>query len=297
MNKLLQSLILAGLATLTLPAFAADDAMTAAPAAAKQETKPTDNGPIATVNGVAIPHLYADVARGDLTRTGRNPTDENVLEVLISTELLSQEAVKLGLDKPEPVQALLDLQRKDTLGKVLLENYAKNHAVPEDKVKAEYDKFKAKMGDTEYHSRHILVDNEKQAREIITKLGGKKPAKFEDLAKKYSKDPGSAAKGGDLGWMAPANLVPEFSAAMTGLKKGETTKTPVKTQFGWHVIQLQDSRKLAFPPFDQLKDRIANKLLQEDVRNYLADLRGKAKIDLPAAKAAVETKAAAPATK
>ncbi|NCS66733.1 MAG: peptidylprolyl isomerase, partial [Betaproteobacteria bacterium] len=256
MNKLLQSLILAGLATLTLPAFAVDDAMTAAPAA-KQETKPTDSGPIATVNGVAIPHLYADVARGDLTRTGRNPTDENVLEVLISTELLSQEAVKLGLDKPEPVQALLDLQRKDTLGKVLLENYAKNHAVPEDKVKAEYDKFKAKMGDTEYHSRHILVDNEKLAKEIITKLGGKKPAKFEDLAKKYSKDPGSTAKGGDLGWMAPANLVPEFSAAMTGLKKGETIKTPVKTQFGWHVIQLQDSRKLAFPPFDQLKDRIA----------------------------------------
>jgi peptidyl-prolyl cis-trans isomerase C len=303
MNKLLQSLILAGIATLALPAFAADDAMTAAPTAAKQEAVPVASGSIATVNGFVIPPIYTEVVRNDLAHAGKKPTDENVREVLISNELLSQEATKLGLDKPAEVQALLDLQRKDTLGKILLENYAKTHAVSDDRIKAEYDKFKAKMGDTEYQSRHILVDNEKLAKEIITKLEGKKPAKFEDLAKKYSKDPGSASKGGELGWMAPANLVPEYAGAMAGLKKGEYTKSPIKTQFGWHIIQLENTRKLEFPPLDQLKSRISNRLLQEDLRAYLADLRDHAKIDIPAAAApAPEAKdapaaSAAPATK
>ncbi len=274
MNKLLQNLILAGIVSFALPAFAGDP--TAAPAAA-----PASTGPVATVNGVAIPALYLDVVRKDLSRTGKSLTDDNLREVLVSNELLAQEASKLGLDKPADIQAMMDLQRKDTLGKLLLENFAKNHAPSDDRIKAEYDKFKAKMGDTEYDTRHILIDDEKQAKEIIAKLEGKKPAKFEDLAKKYSKDPGSASKGGELGWMAPANLVPEYSAAMTSLKKGQITKTPVKTQFGWHIIQLEDTRKLEFPPFDQLKDKIGNKLLQEDLRNYVVGLREKAKIEIP----------------
>jgi peptidyl-prolyl cis-trans isomerase C len=289
MNKLLQSLILAGIATLALPAFAIDDAMTAAPSA-KQEAKAVDNGPIATVNGVAISHLYGEVVRSDLTHAGKKGTDENVRDVLITNELLSQEAVKLGLDKSAEVQALLDLQHKDTLGKLLLENFASTHAIANDRIQAEYDKLKAKLGDTEYKSRHILVDNEKLANEIIAKLEGKKPEKFEDLVKKYSKDPGSATKGGELGWMAPANLVPEFSNAMTSLKKGEFTKKPVKTEFGWHIIQLEDTRKLEFPSFDQLKGRIASQLLQQDLRVYLTDLKDKAKIVFPAVAATPATK-------
>jgi peptidyl-prolyl cis-trans isomerase C len=283
MNKLLQSLILAGLVSFALPVFAGDP--TAAPVAT-----PASIGPIATVNGVAIPSLYLDVVRKDLSKTGKNLTDENLREVLISNELLAQEAVKLGLDKSADTQALLDLQRKDTLGKLLLENFAKNHAPSDERIKAEYDKFKSKLGDTEYDTRHILVDDEKLAKEIIGKLEGKKPAKFEDLAKKYSKDPGSASKGGELGWMAPANLVPEYSAAMTSLKKGEITKAPIKTQFGWHIIQLENTRKLEFPPFDQLKDKIGNKLLQEDLHNYLVGLRDQAKIDIPGAKEVPATK-------
>jgi peptidyl-prolyl cis-trans isomerase C len=228
--------------------------------------------------------------RSDLTHAGKKGTDENVRDVLITNELLSQEAVKLGLDKSAEVQALLDLQHKDTLGKLLLENFASTHAIANDRIQAEYDKLKAKLGDTEYKSRHILVDNEKLANEIIAKLEGKKPEKFEDLVKKYSKDPGSATKGGELGWMAPANLVPEFSNAMTSLKKGEFTKKPVKTEFGWHIIQLEDTRKLEFPSFDQLKGRIASQLLQQDLRVYLTDLKDKAKIVFPAVAATPATK-------
>jgi peptidyl-prolyl cis-trans isomerase C len=291
MNKLLLSLILASLATFAVPALSADSAQAEAGA-----EKAADNGPVATVNGVAIPAIDAEVVHGDLARSGRKATDEDVRNILINNELLSQEAIRLGLDKPAEVQALLDLQRKDMLGKLLMQHFAKSHTISDERVQAEYDKFKAKVGDTEYHSRHILVDNEELAKEIIKKLEAKKPAKFEDLAKKYSKDPGSAAKGGDLGWMAPASLVPEFSEAMTHLKKDEFTKEPVKTKFGWHVIQLLDTRKLDLPTFEQLKGRISNKLMQEDLQAYLAELRSNAKIEIPAPAEAPAAKTDAPAT-
>ena len=282
MNKLFQSLMLASIATLSLPAFAGDptaapSTTTATPASAAKTTAPS--GIIATVNGVAIPSVYADVVRKDLAGSGRTVTDENVRDILVSNELLAQEATKLGLDKPADIQAMLDLQRKDTLGKLLLENYAKQHPVSEDRIQAEYDRLKAKFGDTEYHAQHILVKDEAQAKELIKKLSGKKPAKFEDLAKKYSIDTGSASNGGDLGWKAPANFMPEFATAMTSLKKGGITMTPVQTQYGWHIIKLDDTRKLDFPALDQVKDKIANKLMQEDVQSYLMDLRKSAKVE------------------
>jgi peptidyl-prolyl cis-trans isomerase C len=277
MNKLLQSLMLASIATLTLPAYAGDP--TATPASTPAASAPAKPGFVATVNGVAIPNIYADVVRKDLAGSGRTVTDENVRDVLISNELLAQEATKLGLDKPPEIQAMLDLQRKDTLGKLLIENYAKQHPVSPERIQAEYDRLKAKFGDTEYHAQHILVKDEAQANELIKKLSGKKPAKFEDLAKKYSIDTGSAPNGGDLGWKAPANYMPEFATAMTALKKGGITMTPVHTQYGWHIIKLEDTRKLEFPALSQVKDKIANKLMQEDVQSYLIDLRKSAKVE------------------
>ena len=132
----------------------------------------------------------------------------------------------------------------------------------------------------EYQPKHILVEDEKLAKQIIAQLGGKKPAKFEDLAKKYSKDP-TGKEGGDLGWLSPSNVVPEFSNAMVALKKGEYSKTPVKTQFGWHIIKLQDARKIDFPAFDKVRSRIDSQLAQQDVRKYLNELRATAKIEIP----------------
>lgn len=281
MTKLLQSFILASLTMLAIPTLAADQADALAPK--KEEAKAAPSGPIVTINGMAVPDAYANVVRGDLARSGRPATDDNVRSVLIENQLLADEAIREGLDKPAEVQALLDLQRKDTLGKLLLDHYAKTHPVSDARMQAEYDQLKAKVGNTEYHSRHILVDNEAEAKKLIKELKAK-PSKFEELAKKYSKDTGSATKGGDLGWMAPSNLVPEFSDAMVKLKKGEITAQPVKTQFGWHIIQLEDTRKLDFPTFDQLKNRIANKLMQDDLRAYLADLRSKANIVTPDSK-------------
>ena len=275
MTKLLTSLFAIGLALGTaLPASAADQAA----AGAAVQT------PVATVNGVAIPPIYADVVRQDLARGNTKLSDEDIQNVLINNELLAQEAVKEGLDKPAETKALLDLQRKDTLGKLLIQEYTKKHPVSEQRIKAEYDKFKAKVGDKQYHVRHILVGDEKTADDIIKQLTAKKPASFEELAKKYSKDAGSAGKGGDIGWVTPTDLVPEFSASMVKLKKNEVSPTPVKTQFGWHVIQLLDTRKLELPTLDQLKDRIAQTLMKEDVRTYLESLRKNAKIDLPSAK-------------
>lgn len=279
-NTLLQSLLLAGLVTSLTPAIAADAAPT------KMDAKTAAQTTIATVNGVAVNQLTASLLRQE--RMGRGmqqdaSTEDAVRDSLITAEIMAQEAVSKGLDKNPTVQAVLELQRKEILGKLLLEDYADKHPVAEDRLKAEYDRIKAKSGDTEYLTRHILVDDEKLAKEIAGKLGGKKPAKFEDLAKKHSKD-SSAAKGGELGWMAPANLVPEFSAAMVKLKKGETTKEPVKTQFGWHIIRLEDSRKLEFPAYEKVKNRISGQLIQQDIRKYLAELRTTAKVDIPAKK-------------
>lgn len=267
MTKLLKSLFATGLALgIALPAFAADQA-----GAAVQT-------PIATVNGVAIPQIYGDVVREDLARSGKQIPDEDIRNILINNELLAQEAVKEGLDKSADTKAVLELQRKDTLGKLLIQEYTKKHPVSEQRIQDEYNKFKAKVGDKQYHVRHILVADEKTAQDIIKQLSAKKPASFEELAKKYSKDAGSASKGGDIGWVTPTDLVPEFSAAMVELKKNEVSPTPIKTQFGWHVIQLLDTRKLELPTLDQLKDRIAQTLMKEDVRAYMESLRKDAKI-------------------
>lgn len=280
--------LLACFAAFAQQAFAADapanPAAAAAPAAPAAAAKPVDpNAPAVVINGVAVSRFYAEIVRNDLIQRKRPGTDEQVRAVLVDNELLSQEAIKRGLDKSPEIQALLELQRKDVLGKVLVEDFIKNHAISEERAKAEYEQVKAQAGAMEYHSRHILVDDEKLAKSIIAQLGGKKPAKFEDLAKKHSKDP-SAKQGGDLGWMAPASLVPEFSAAMVALKKGEYSKTPVKTQFGWHVIKLEDERKIDFPAFDKVKGRIENQLMQQDVRKFLNELRATAKIEVPGQK-------------
>lgn len=264
-----------------------------APTAAKLDP----NAPVARVNGVVLNAIHMNLLREERAmrgQTAQQSSDENLRDSLVNAEVMAQEAGKLGLDKLPGIIAALDLNRKELLGRALIESYMSKNPISDDRVKAEYDKLKAKSGDTEYRARHILVPEEKLAKDIHAKLKAKK-AKFEDMAKKYSKD-GSAANGGDLGWMAPSNLVPEFATAMAALKKGEISSAPVKTQFGWHVIKLEETRPIAFPEFDKVKARIANQLAQIDIRKYVGELRAAAKVEVPTpAPAAAPSAPAAPA--
>ena len=144
-------------------------------------------------------------------------------------------------------------------------------------AKAEYDKFKGQSTGTEYRARHILVEGEEEAKALIAQIKG--GAKFEDLAKAKSKDPGSGENGGDLDFAKPENYVPEFSKAMTALKKGEMTETPVKSQFGYHIIKLEDVREVQFPEFEAVKGEVVKRLAQVKLQTYQENLRKAAKTD------------------
>jgi peptidyl-prolyl cis-trans isomerase C len=193
--------------------------------------------------------------------------------------LLSQESVKKGIDKKPEVLDQIDLTRQSILANAFVQDYFKNSPVSDDMMKAEYEKIKAKMTGNEYKARHILVDKESEARDIITKLK-KNPKVFESLAKQKSKDSGSKASGGDLGWFDPHAMLPEFSAALTKLAKGKFTEEPVKTQFGYHVILLEDSRPKMFPPMDQVKPQLQQQIQQQNLQKLLDDLKAKAKIEI-----------------
>ena len=233
---------------------------------------------IAVVNGKAIPSSRADVMVKQMATQGQADTPQlraAVKEELINREVLMQEADKQGLNNSADVKAQMELARQSIVIRALIGDFIKKHPVTDDEVKAEYDKFRAQAGDKEYHVHHILVETEDQANAIIAKLKG--GTKFEDLAKQ-SKDPGSAANGGDLDWATPASFVKPFSDAMVALKKGEFTQTPVKTQFGFHVIRLDDVRPAKVPTLDEVKPQITEALQQRKLQAYQEQLRGKAKI-------------------
>lgn len=273
-----QKLLLAALcAGLSLNTLAAD------PEPANQAPTETSdpNKIVATVNGVALPAIYGSFIKQSRGNRGASPeamSDEAIRDALINVELLAQEAVRKGLDKGPTVAAAIEFQKKELLGQATIEDFARSHPIGEDVVKAEYEKAKDKAGESEYRPRHILVQTEKEAKDIIAKLAANKRLKFEDMAKKTSKD-SSAGNGGDLGWILPSNLVPEFADAMVAMKKGEISKEPVKTRFGWHVIKLDDTRKLAFPDYDKVKGRIASQLQQLQVRKFVQELRSTAKVE------------------
>lgn len=234
---------------------------------------------IATVNGSPISQARFNFLLQQSQQQGQPDSPEvrkNIREKMIIEEIVAQEAIKKGMDKLADVNTQVDLARQTILIRAYLQDYIKNNPIGDDVLKAEYDKIKSQMGDKEYHARHILVEKEAEAKDIIAKL--KKGEKFEKLAEK-SKDPGSKAKGGDLGWAAPANFVPEFSAAMTKLQKGQYTTEAVKSQFGWHIIKLEDSRAMQAPPFDEVKQNLRQRAQQQQVDKMIADLRAKAKVE------------------
>lgn len=236
--------------------------------------------PVATVNGRAIPAIYAELAAQTLLSQGA-PNDANLplraREGLINQELLARAAVDKGLDKNPRLMAAMEMLRREQLSKAYLEDYVRNHAVTDDEIKTEYDKAKASAGGNEYKARHILVKTEKEAKDILAQL--KKKVSFEKLAKDKSIDKGSAKNGGDLGWNIPGSFVKEFGDAMAALKKGETTASAVKTEFGWHIIKLDDMRPTQFPSLDEAKGQIRQQLQQRRAREAVAELREKAKIE------------------
>ena len=235
--------------------------------------------PLAVVNGKEIPALYGELVKREMAQgqPGSPQLDARVRESLVNLELLSRAALDKGLDKDPNLAAALDIRRKDQLAKAYLEDYVKAHPVNDAEIQATYDKAKAEAVEPEYRARHILVKTEAEAKKIIADLG--KKAKFEDLAKKQSKDPGSAKNGGALDWSDRRAFVPEFSEALASLKKGETTKTPVKTQYGYHVIRLDDTRKPQMPPLDAVRGEIVKQLQQQRIRDAISASRAGAKIE------------------
>ena len=232
----------------------------------------------AIVNGKAIPSIRVDEFVAALTQQGRPDTPElrtAVRDELIAREIFVQEAERKGLTRNPETQRQLESARQDILIRALIRDSLKTNPVTDADVKAEYDKLAKASGGQEYRARHILVESEAEAKAIIDQL--KKGAKFEELAKK-SKDPGSAQKGGDLDWNAPSTFVKPFAEALVKLEKGQTTEIAIKTDFGWHVIRLDDVREPQAPPLEQVKPQIQQELERRRIQTMQADLRTKAKI-------------------
>ena len=263
-------------------ALVATSALLLAPAAFAQDTKGK------AVPGKAVP-AKADAAKGkDLysqayfdfmlkqrTAQGQPDTPElrsAVRDELNTRELLVREAKKQGLDKSPALKTEIDLTAQTVLVRAYMADYLKAHPVPDDVLRKEYDNIKGQIGDKEYKVRHILVDKEDDAKEIIAAL--QKGEKFEKLAER-SKDTGSKANGGDLDWNAPANFVKPFADAMVALPKGKFTTTPVKSQFGWHVIEVDDIRDAKVPTFEEVKPQLAQRMQGQVVDKYLRELRAK----------------------
>jgi peptidyl-prolyl cis-trans isomerase C len=234
---------------------------------------------VAIVNGKAVPTARMTVLEQQIAASGR-PIDDTVRaqlkEEVVLREIFMQEAEKRGIAATPDYKTQMELARQTIMIRSLFADYQKKNPVTDAEIKAEYDKFVAANSGKEYRARHILVEKEEEAKAIIASL--KKGGKFEEIAKKQSKDPGSGANGGDLDWAAAASYVPEFSEAMVKLEKGQLTQEPVKTQFGWHVIRVDDVRTAEIPKFEEIKPQIAQQMGQQKLQEYQKGLRDKAKI-------------------
>jgi peptidyl-prolyl cis-trans isomerase C len=235
---------------------------------------------VAIVNGKAVPKARLDSLAQQIESSGRPITPEmqgQLREEVIAREVFMQEADKLGLAATDDFKVQMELARQTILIRQLFADFQKKNPITDADLKSEYDKFAAANGGKEYKARHILVAKEADAKTIIANL--KKGGKFEDIAKKQSTDTGSGANGGDLDWANPSSYVPEFSAALLKLNKGQLTAEPVKTQFGYHVIRVDDVRDVKLPAFDEVKPQISQQMQQEKLGAFQQNLRSKAKVE------------------
>lgn len=261
---------------LTLPARAALLAVSTAlllPLAAQAQN-------IAIVNGKPVPKTRVDAILEQAQRSGQPDSPEmqaQAREQAVLREIFAQEAERRGVARSPAYKSQMELMRQSILIREMFEDYRKTNPVTDAEAQVEYDKFKAQAAGAEYRASHILVETEDEAKAVIAEI--KAGALFADVAKAKSKDPGSGANGGDLDFAKPDNFVPEFSQAMTALKKGEMTEQPVKSQFGWHIIQLTDTRESQFPPFDGVKAQIQKALADRKLQDFQEKLRTSARTD------------------
>ncbi|HSH54023.1 MAG TPA: peptidylprolyl isomerase [Methylotenera sp.] len=236
---------------------------------------------VATVNGKQIKQSVYDYIAKDATSRGQKidaPVKEAIINKLVDSELVYQEAQKLGLDKQADYVAREELARRELLTSAFLQDYVKKNPISDADTKAAYEQYKKAYGEKEFSARHILVKTEAEAKEIIGQLN--KGGDFAKIAKEKSLDPGSKEKGGDLGWFSPATMVKPFSDAVAVLPKGAVSANPVQTQFGWHVIKLVDTRASQPLAYDKVKEGLQKNLQQRNLEKMMADLRSKAKIDI-----------------
>ena len=277
----------------------------------KSSTAPADSSPaVATVNGHPITRNFYEFYVKNVTgKTSAELTPDirgKLLDNMVRGEVIAQEAVKQGLDKSGDTAYILELSRLNVLGQALGDRYLKDRKPTDAQLHAEYEAYVAAAPKNEYHARHILVATEPFAEKLVQRL--ERGEKFDDLAKAESMDP-SKASGGDLGWVRPESVPPEFMKGLESLKPGEYTKTPVQTPFGWHIIQLVETRPLSPQSFDQRKQRIEQELERKTFKDYLDELMRTAQVTKtldqgapgaaaaapPAAAPAAEAPAAAPA--
>jgi peptidyl-prolyl cis-trans isomerase C len=248
--------------------------------AATATAAPMPEGPvIATVNGAPIMKSVLDVygaQRNAKQNKGEQVDDQEILNEVISLELMRQESVKNGLDTSPTIVATLDQQTRTLLAGAAIRDFVQKNPVSDEQARAVYDREIGKPG-TEYKARHILVKTREEAEEIIHELD--KGADFSTLAREKSTDT-SASEGGDLGWFSTAQMVQPFSDALAGLKKGSYTEEPVQTQFGWHVILLEDTRESTPPAFDDIKDRLKVLVANQQLQQHIQQVREAAKIEI-----------------
>lgn len=253
------------LAALTLPSWAAE---------------PAAKAPIAIVNGVAISTDQLALIQAERKTSGKAASDEKAIRNnLITLEVLAQEARKNGLDQQPEFRIRTELMTRQRLADAAVQHLASEIKISDAELHAAYDEIKDREGTRiEFHTRHILVKNEAQARKLLEQLH-KSKVKFDELARKYSQDPGSKENGGDLGWVSQEGLVSEFAKVMAETKPGQLAKAPIKTKFGWHIIRVEATRPLQFPTFEDSKDDLHGQLLNQRIRRAVAEKVTAAKVE------------------
>ena len=281
MQRQIRNLAVALVAGTFAVAAGAQDKAPAKPKADAAAPKKASGSGRIVVNGVTIPQSRVDAMNKELNSQGQPDNAERqnaVREELVNREILAQAAQKRGLDKNPDIQAQMDMARQAVLVRALFENEVKTNPITDADLQKQYEQFKGSMGTNEYKVAHILVDKEDDAKAIVEQLK-KTPGDFAKIAKERSKDPGSKDNGGDLDWGPSARYVKPFADAVTTQQKGQISAAPVKTDFGYHVIRVDDVRPLKVPEFAEVKEQFRQRAQQQQIQKMVADLRSKAKID------------------
>jgi peptidyl-prolyl cis-trans isomerase C len=251
-----------------------------ADAAAMQADDAQEANAIAKVNGKPIPQSRLEYLMKSKSLQGHSDASESMnhaLHMLISQEVLYQEAARMGYEMNADVATQIEISKEEVVIDAYLRDYAKSHPISEDMVKQEYEYQKALSGDKEYKVQHILFEAEEEATLAVAEL--KKGASFEELAAQNSADEGSNNRGGVLDWAPAVRYVPQLQEALKKLEKGQMTEAPVQSEYGWHVVRLDDERQLTFPAFEDVKLKIYENLQRQAVDEIIAALRAKAEIE------------------